>query len=496
MPPRRPQPLCEDMFEGSHGAVLLGRTKKVSGAGLLKKAGDAAPAADPSPSPAKGDAEASPLDVTVGVGASFQQMTPLSTRSAQHWAFTPIATPSPSGRAAALEQLLAAGLVAPAGAALPQPQVDMPMPAAAPAVPADVGAACQGAPPVFVAMPAVCSKPLSALTLATTPARQPVARQPQQVMPAPFKAPVVAADPSPHRWSSERDDGSEESDSDDDGQQPQAVRAAGNVPQRPPGARLPSVGSAGHDLGSCKRCCFFPRGRCVNGYECEFCHCEHEKRKRRNKKKGKKVVASPVRGGRSPVVHTPSLSARAPPFVPRTQPTTASGSPVTPQLEQSPSFGFCVPSAPSFAMGEGYMTAAPTYSTLGPQCMSQPVMQAACYTCEGVPLASSPMSMGAERPGVYQLADGSCCMVQATPSTMPQFSPQPQMQAAVPPQPQQQPGSHVVMLEPAVMSASAQSPQPDAPPASSPRLARRDASPPPPPRAAPRLAPRAVAIAA
>jgi len=49
---------------------------------------------------------------------------------------------------------------------------------------------------------------------------------------------------------------------------------------------LPSVGSALHAEGLCKRCCFFPKGRCLNGKDCEFCHFEHEKRKRKKKKKG------------------------------------------------------------------------------------------------------------------------------------------------------------------------------------------------------------------
>ena len=32
--------------------------------------------------------------------------------------------------------------------------------------------------------------------------------------------------------------------------------------------------------GECKRCCFYPKGRCQNGYDCKFCHFEHDKRKR------------------------------------------------------------------------------------------------------------------------------------------------------------------------------------------------------------------------
>ncbi|CAE8679434.1 unnamed protein product, partial [Polarella glacialis] len=60
-----------------------------------------------------------------------------------------------------------------------------------------------------------------------------------------------------------------------------------DAPKAPPGALHPSMGSEAHEAGTCKRCCFFPRGRCTNGYNCEFCHYEHEKRKRKNKKKKK-----------------------------------------------------------------------------------------------------------------------------------------------------------------------------------------------------------------
>jgi len=50
---------------------------------------------------------------------------------------------------------------------------------------------------------------------------------------------------------------------------------------------LPSVGSAGHADGSCKRCAFFPKGRCKNGEDCTHCHFEHPKplrSRRRNKR--------------------------------------------------------------------------------------------------------------------------------------------------------------------------------------------------------------------
>jgi len=49
---------------------------------------------------------------------------------------------------------------------------------------------------------------------------------------------------------------------------------------------LPSVGSAGHADGTCKRCAFFPKGRCKNGADCTHCHFDHPKplRSRRRKR--------------------------------------------------------------------------------------------------------------------------------------------------------------------------------------------------------------------
>jgi len=48
---------------------------------------------------------------------------------------------------------------------------------------------------------------------------------------------------------------------------------------------LPSVGSVGHSDGSCKRCAFFPKGRCQNGKECAHCHFDHTSRLRLRKRK-------------------------------------------------------------------------------------------------------------------------------------------------------------------------------------------------------------------
>lgn len=56
---------------------------------------------------------------------------------------------------------------------------------------------------------------------------------------------------------------------------------------------LPSVGSAGHDQGLCKRCAFFPKGRCKNGADCTHCHLEHPKQirhRRRAQNRGNRSV--------------------------------------------------------------------------------------------------------------------------------------------------------------------------------------------------------------
>jgi len=42
---------------------------------------------------------------------------------------------------------------------------------------------------------------------------------------------------------------------------------------------LPSIGSAEHASGQCRRCNFFAKGRCRNGFDCVFCHFPHDRRK-------------------------------------------------------------------------------------------------------------------------------------------------------------------------------------------------------------------------
>jgi len=85
-------------------------------------------------------------------------------------------------------------------------------------------------------------------------------------------------------------------------------------------AQLPSLGSANHFTGTCDRCCFHPKGRCLNGYNCQHCHFDHEKRKRKSKKKkgmdfesGPSVPTSP-QDPAFPVANFEAPSAKAPTF--------------------------------------------------------------------------------------------------------------------------------------------------------------------------------------
>uniref|UniRef100_A0A7S4SUD8 C3H1-type domain-containing protein n=1 Tax=Alexandrium monilatum TaxID=311494 RepID=A0A7S4SUD8_9DINO len=139
------------------------------------------------------------------------------------------------------------------------------------------------------------------------------------------------------------EDENDDEDSDDGAPVPHHLRNPADAPKPPPGALHPSLGSEAHAEANCKRCCFFPRGRCTNGYSCEFCHYEHEKRKRKSKKKKKKDAAasaeatsaasetSPVATVTSPVatVASPGASAVVIPATTVTSPTTTVTSPTT-----------------------------------------------------------------------------------------------------------------------------------------------------------------------
>jgi len=84
--------------------------------------------------------------------------------------------------------------------------------------------------------------------------------------------------------SSTSDEGSDEENEGAEVTSPSDAGAADALSPCTPGAveslgPLPSLGSAEHAQGTCKRCNFFPKGRCQNGANCTFCHFPHDKRK-------------------------------------------------------------------------------------------------------------------------------------------------------------------------------------------------------------------------
>merc|ERR1719464_1195740 len=69
-------------------------------------------------------------------------------------------------------------------------------------------------------------------------------------------------------------------------------------PPRPPShsapgsQELPSIGSAGHEMGRCKPCAFLHTRGCANGIACPFCHlCDADEKKRRRKEKVQSIRA-------------------------------------------------------------------------------------------------------------------------------------------------------------------------------------------------------------
>jgi hypothetical protein len=105
----------------------------------------------------------------------------------------------------------------------------------------------------------------------------------EEVAATPLLPPLV--NPS-HEKDQVEEGGADDVDSSDDDDS--SDEDLGLCPTYAEDAPLPSAGSALHCEGTCKRCCFFPKGRCNNGYDCQFCHFAHEKRKPKNKKKKKK----------------------------------------------------------------------------------------------------------------------------------------------------------------------------------------------------------------
>jgi len=196
---------------------------------------------------------------------------------------TPLATPSPSNNRYYANNAAMMGLP---GAGLLQ-QATGPAPTYA-----AVGSRIP-APPTW--NPTVQTPPSSLIANAVAPMAAPPGWQPSVFaapavgMSAPVAAPLFA--PAAQNFVEE------DEDADSDDELPPEMRNMEDAPKPPPGALHPSMGSDAHDDGTCKRCCFYPRGRCTNGYDCEFCHYEHEKRKRKNKKKKKKATVLSVEVG-------------------------------------------------------------------------------------------------------------------------------------------------------------------------------------------------------
>mmetsp|Transcript_62196 Transcript_62196/g.161299 ORF Transcript_62196/g.161299 Transcript_62196/m.161299 type:complete len:461 (-) Transcript_62196:663-2045(-) len=294
MPSKRPEPLSEEYLEpstlpGAAGATLLGRTQNVLPVSGVKKQLAEAPAALVRTATPGHLARLTPIGGPSPLGSSRGRAQP------HQWTFThpftPIATPSPTasyslfhrGYGASTAVELAKAALTPRGDA---PPIDSRSVEAARLATTDAHASLFSRPVTYAITPTSARATGLAGPQGMTHGRR-VSLQ-QALMPA-----SSAKKPCAKEYEEERDDDDDESGDEEGAEgQPQALRRPEDVPKPPPGALHPSLGSEGHAIGACKRCCFFPRGRCMNGYECMFCHYEHEKRKRKNKKKNKRATVS------------------------------------------------------------------------------------------------------------------------------------------------------------------------------------------------------------
>jgi len=322
MPPRRPAPLSEELFQpaASSGGVavarpvvaapapgaatLLGATNNgvplpvkntfidvpsgLTPSGMKSATGRSVVChtAPPDLTNAPGFLQRAMVSSTVLQGippTGYTQPSPStlgsSTRRIVQSGFTPMATPSPTAAAASFHQWVASGVgpVTIGGATIP---------GRAPA------SLAPGGP---VGATTYTMSPTSARAVQLqSPTGQSMSTYSQPVQ---YKVVPATAD---MKLQEEADDDEGDGDDSDDGDVVAPhLRNLEDAPKPPPGAEHPSMGSEAHNTGTCKRCCFFPRGRCTNGYNCEFCHYEHEKRKRKNKKKKKKdsTVTTTTVGG-------------------------------------------------------------------------------------------------------------------------------------------------------------------------------------------------------
>jgi hypothetical protein len=127
---------------------------------------------------------------------------------------------------------------------------------------------------------------------------------------------------------------------------------------------LPSIGSIDHAKGTCHRCCFFPKGRCQNGYDCTFCHFEHDKRPRKKKEMVKQAVTQRATPNVAPTegavkhmpISPPGFFGKLPPgledVVAPVVPTMAPAkSPMSPMVPATPPGSFTPPAAAPAAAG-------------------------------------------------------------------------------------------------------------------------------------------------
>lgn len=313
------------------------------------------------PSPVLAPVPPSPLN-TAGT-SSYGTMPPVTKRFSQ----TPLATASPS--AALGFSQWASGVAA--GTAPGQAVYAAPMAAPLAAPPGTFGTAPAAAPPAYSAAPPAYS------ALAAPHQQQPYPGfvpmhcpgQPLQVFPdspvrprqqATLAGATAEGGQQVPLQQQQQNDPDDEEDSDDDGIVAPHLRNMKDAPKPPEGALHPSLGSEGHEEGTCKRCCFFPRGRCTNGYNCEFCHYEHDKRKRKNKKKKKKESAATTTG--TTAAHVPyggSLQQMQPPpmVLGMPAPVVHATQPSSPVLQQAPPLSTAPTVAP--AMGH-YMVFPPS----------------------------------------------------------------------------------------------------------------------------------------
>jgi len=217
-------------------------------------------------------APGSGLSTSSGIGASLAASTGLS---------TPLATPSPTGHALGLFSTIRQQQLFSAAA----PTQETQNPALTPHNGSSLG---------FIGTPTNGSQGKSPRTASWLNSTMPAA-------PPGFSTGVSYSSALPYRPAAEAAKASQldaveqgasskadEDSIDSDAEDGLPAKGMEDAPKPPPGAEHPSLGSQAHDQGTCKRCCFYPRNRCLNGYNCDFCHYDHEKRKRKSKKKKKK----------------------------------------------------------------------------------------------------------------------------------------------------------------------------------------------------------------